>query len=92
MEIVSAKLRQVISDSGESRYAIAKATGVSQTSLSRFMARQATLGGAAIDALCVHFGLELNRSMEATIRARYVEGLLKRLEEMETELSRKKGR
>lgn len=58
MLTMSAALRKAIDASGQTRYQIAKATGVNQSTLSRFM------GGAALssdnaDRLCTHLGLEL---------------------------------
>ena len=51
------QIRQAIDDCGESRYAISKATGVSQASLCRFVNRQLGLSMDAIDSLADYLNL-----------------------------------
>ncbi len=48
-----------IEASGETRYAIAKAPGTSQTSLSRFVNGERGLSAEALEKLADHFGLEV---------------------------------
>ena len=52
-------LRRKIDESGMSRYAICKATGIAEASMSRFMSGQLGLSMDAIDALMEYFDLEL---------------------------------
>jgi hypothetical protein len=52
------QLRRAILDSGQSRYAIAKATGIDAAALCRFM-QGAGLSMQSIDALGQHLGVEL---------------------------------
>lgn len=56
---VTMQLRRTIEDSEESRYAISKATGVSEAVLSRFVRGHTQISGENIDRLCSHLGLEL---------------------------------
>ena len=59
-ESIIEELRQLLQDAEESRYRIAKETGLSQTLLSRFLSdedRGLSLQAAA--ALAEYFGLEL---------------------------------
>jgi plasmid maintenance system antidote protein VapI len=56
---VTETLRRAISDAGVSRYAIAKATGIEQSALSRFIHGERGLDGTSIDKLAEYFGLEL---------------------------------
>ncbi len=58
---VTEQLRQAIEASGQSRYAIWKATGIDQAQLSRFMGGECGLSMETLDALCEHLGLELKR-------------------------------
>lgn len=53
------QLRQAIKTCGETRYAIAKATGVDQSTLSRFVSGERGLSMEALDAVAEHLGLEL---------------------------------
>ena len=55
---ISDQLRRAIEQSGQSRYAIWKATGVAQSTLSRFMAGEG-LTLDVIDRLARHLGLNL---------------------------------
>jgi hypothetical protein len=52
-------IQRAIRASSESWYAIAKATQVEKSSLSRFMAGQTSLRLDLADRLALHFGLEL---------------------------------
>jgi hypothetical protein len=56
---VSEQLRLAIDASGQSRYAICKATGIDQGQLSKFMAGKLGLSIDALDILCAYLGLEL---------------------------------
>ena len=53
------QLRQAIEQSGQTRYAIWRATGIDQAQLSRFMVGERGLSLDAVDRLCAHLGLEL---------------------------------
>jgi transcriptional regulator with XRE-family HTH domain len=53
------QLRQIIDDCGLTRYRIAKATGVSEATLSKFALRQRGLSMQAMDALGVLLELKI---------------------------------
>jgi len=53
------QLRQAIETCGESRYAVAKATGIDQSALSRFMSGERGVSMRNLDALGEYLGLEL---------------------------------
>ena len=53
------EIREVIERSGTSRYAISKATGVSQAQLSRLMAGQSGLSIASLERVADYLGLEI---------------------------------
>ena len=53
------QLRQAIEGCGETRYVIAKATGVDQSTLSRFVNGERGLSMDAMDTLGEYLGLEL---------------------------------
>ncbi len=55
---VSDQLRRAIEKSPESRYAIAQATGVNQSTLSRFM-HGGGLSSENLDLIAAYLGLEL---------------------------------
>ena len=55
------ELRRAIRDSGESEYAIGKATGVSQSILSRFVNGERGISLETAAKLCEHLELELRR-------------------------------
>jgi transcriptional regulator with XRE-family HTH domain len=57
---LSEQLRQAIAASGITRYEIAKATGVSQSTLSKFMLRQRGISIEAMDAVGLFLGLRLS--------------------------------
>ncbi|MCY2952693.1 MAG: helix-turn-helix transcriptional regulator [Planctomycetota bacterium] len=58
---VSERLRAAILTAGESRYRIAKQTGVAQAMLSRFVHRKTSMNLTAVDALARHLQLDLLR-------------------------------
>lgn len=51
------QLRDIIRNCGESRYEIAKATGLDQATLSKFMRRQRGLSMRALNVLAEHLNL-----------------------------------
>ena len=57
--IVSDQLRALIRDSGVTPYQIAKATGVSNAALSRFLSGERRLSSKAIDTLGEYFGWQV---------------------------------
>ena len=59
MESASETLRKAIEQCGESRYSISKATGISASVLSRFVASGGQLRTENFDKLCEHLGLVL---------------------------------
>lgn len=56
---ISDQLRAAILNAEVSRYRIAKATGVSESILSRFVRGEANLSMAYMDLVCEHLGLRL---------------------------------
>lgn len=58
MGTVTEDLRNALERSGQTRYAVSKATGIPQSGLSRF-ASGYSLRGENIDKLAEHLGLEL---------------------------------
>lgn len=56
---VLSQIRDAINSSGESRYAISSATGISQSQLSRLMARESGLSIESLQRLADHLGLEI---------------------------------
>ena len=59
VKTVTEQVRMAIETSGQTRYAIWKATGIDQAQLSRFMVGERGLSLDALDRLCAHLGLEL---------------------------------
>jgi hypothetical protein len=59
MKTVSMQLREAIERSGQSRYEIARQTGVNASVLSRFVASGHGLRSHNVDALCTYLGLTL---------------------------------
>ncbi len=59
MKTVSEQLREAIGRSGQTRYEIGKATGISASVLSRFVASGHGLRSQNLDLLCTYLGLEL---------------------------------
>lgn len=58
---VCEQLKDAVEASGMTRYAIAKAAGVGQITLDRFMSGERDLRGATIDKLAEALGLELRK-------------------------------
>ena len=56
---LSEQLRQVIRDCGESRYSLARRTGIDQSTLTRFMSAERGLRLDVVDVLAEALGLEL---------------------------------
>lgn len=52
-------IRRAIDQSGESRYAISQATGIAESTLSRFYNGVGDLKLETADMICQHLGLEL---------------------------------
>ena len=59
MASVTDQLRKAVERSGQSRYAISKATGIPASVLSRFVAGGRGLRSENIDRLCEYLGLTL---------------------------------
>ena len=59
MATVTATLRAALEHCGESRYAVSKATGIPESTLSRFVAGGKPLRGENIDKLATYLGLVL---------------------------------
>jgi hypothetical protein len=59
--LLTEQLRRAIATSGETRYAISKATGVGQDTLCRFVNGERGLSMEAMNALGQYLGLELVR-------------------------------
>lgn len=59
MATVTDQLRRAVERCGQTRYAIAKATGIPASVLSRFVASGAGLRSQNFDRLCAHLGLVL---------------------------------
>ena len=56
---ISEKLRESIANSGLTQHELAKATGIPQPTISRFMTGERGLRLDAVEALCEHFNLIL---------------------------------
>ena len=61
---VSEQLRKAVDASGKSRYRICKDLGISETTMSRFMASQRGLSLRLVDRLCAYLGLELRKTKQ----------------------------
>jgi predicted transcriptional regulator len=61
MKTLSEQLRDAILSSGTSRYAISKATGVSQAALSKFVLGQRGISVKAMDAVGLFLGLSISK-------------------------------
>lgn len=59
MASVTATLRKAVERCGQTRYAVSKATGIPESTLSRFVVGGKPLRGENIDRLCAHLGLTL---------------------------------
>lgn len=66
---ISNQLRDIIEASGESRYEIAKQTGIDQSALSRFMSGERGLSMTALDTLADYLELDIV-SRRRTVKAR----------------------
>jgi DNA transposition AAA+ family ATPase len=66
MQKLTDQLREAIDHSGMSRYAIAKAIGLDQATISRFMAGKGGLGLETVDKLAamLHLRLETGRKLD----------------------------
>lgn len=60
MSEILGKVRQLIEKSGQSRYAIWRATGIPQQQLSRLMSGQSGLSLDSLERLLQHLGHEIN--------------------------------
>ena len=58
---ISEQLKDAIDQAGESRYAISKATGIPQPTLSRFMNGKRPLTLGIVDRLCAYLNLQLTK-------------------------------
>ena len=61
MKRLSEQLREAIAKAGVSRYEIAKQTGVSETTLCRFVSGERGISVAAMDAIGQYLGLSIVR-------------------------------
>lgn len=68
MASVSDTLRRAIENAPETRYQIAKATGIAESTLSRFVVGNRPLSGQSIDTLAEYLGLELKPKRPAGVR------------------------
>ena len=59
MTTVTETLRRALEQSGQSRYAISKATGIPESTLCRFATGGLPMSGGNIDKLSTHLGLVL---------------------------------
>ena len=62
MKKLSEQLREAIEKAGVSRYEIAKQTGVSETTLCRFVSGERGISVDAMDAIGQYLGLSIVRS------------------------------
>tara|TARA_E500000318_G_scaffold94959_2_gene94543 strand:- start:256 stop:465 length:210 start_codon:yes stop_codon:yes gene_type:complete len=69
MATVTETLRHALETCGDSRYAVAKATGIPPSTLWRFVTEGRALRGDNIDILAEHLGLEL-RPVRRTRKAK----------------------
>lgn len=70
MPTVSETLRIAVETSKQSRYAIAKATGIQNSVLSRFVASGGGLRSENLDKLCDYLGLVLVPAKKTITKAR----------------------
>lgn len=59
MATVTATLRKALEMCGQTRYGVSKATGIPESTLSRFVASGKPLSGENIDKLSIYLKLEL---------------------------------
>lgn len=65
---VTEVLRNAVTDSDDTRYRIAKATGIDQHTMARFVDAIGSPNGKTIDALADYFGFELVRKNQGKNR------------------------
>lgn len=70
MATVTDQLRRAVERSGQTRYAISKATGIPASVLSRFVASGRGLRSENIDRLCAYLGLVLTVKAGKTRKGR----------------------
>lgn len=70
MMTVTEQLRKAVENCEQTRYAIAKATGIPASVLSRFVAGGRGLRSENIDRLCAHLGLVLTVKAGKTRKVR----------------------
>lgn len=70
MATVTDQLRRAVERSGQTRYAISKATGIPASVLSRFVASGRGLRSENIDRLCAYMGLVLTAKAGKTRKGR----------------------
>ena len=56
---LSEQIRQAVDDCGQTRYAISKATGIDQSTLSRFMSGERGLPMGTLDVLAEYLNLNI---------------------------------
>jgi len=56
---LSDQIRQAVENCGQSRYRIAKETGISEPTLSRFISKERGLPMTTLDRLADHLGLNI---------------------------------
>lgn len=61
MATVTAVLREALETCGQTRYAVSKATGIPESTLSRFVHGK-PLRGENIDRLCAYLSMELRKA------------------------------
>lgn len=59
MQTVSAALRAALESCGQTRYGVSKATGIPESTLSRFLAGGKPMHGENIDKLAAYLGMVL---------------------------------
>lgn len=70
MATVTATLRAALEGCGQTRYAVSKATGIPESTLSRFVAGGKPLRGENIDRLATYLGLVLTAKATKTQKGR----------------------
>jgi transcriptional regulator with XRE-family HTH domain len=68
MKKLSEQLREAIEKAGVSRYEIAKQTGVSETTLCRFVSGERGISVDAMDAIGQYLGLSIVRSKKRSTK------------------------
>ena len=67
---LSDQIRNAIDNCGETRYAISKATGICETTLSRFMSGERGLPMKTLDILADHLDLNITAGKRSSKRKR----------------------